>query len=300
MDFSNSPNKISLNAHAKINLFLAITGKRSDGFHEINSVMAKIALFYQLTIEKIDKLDQTICECSNSINLSGIDNIAYIAVSEWRKITGDRSGVRVIIDKKIPVQGGLGGGSSNAVSTLIGLNQLFGQLLSNKEVLCLAQKIGSDCSFFLTCGLASVSGRGENSRDVSFSKSDTVKGSKVLIIQQPIGFSTNLLYRDFSAKKDFSNKSWAEEKIRSWEKGDIPTSDLLYNDFEKVIFEKYLFFKPLFTEMMDLFGLQFNISGSGSCFFCLLDRDIDEFSVIECAKKYLGENLKSWITSISY
>ena len=166
MKAKNAIRQISLPAPAKVNLFLAVTGKRLDGFHEINSVITKIDLCDQVTLEKTEQIDEVQCHCTGSHFLSGKNNLAYQAIVEWRKFTGDRTGMKVTIEKRVPSMAGLGGGSSDAVATLLALNLYHGQPFSNEELLVPAANIGSDCPFFLTDGLAHVTGRGEKIRSI--------------------------------------------------------------------------------------------------------------------------------------
>ena len=300
MEYIQTENKIILSAPAKINLFLAITGKRTDGFHNISSVISKIALSDQVTIEKTFNTDETTCICSNNESLSGKGNLAFQTVLKWREQTSIRSGIKVFIKKNIPLMGGLGGGSSDAIATLIGLNYLFDNLISEKKLMYMSQAIGSDCPFFTSSGLAQVSGRGEIIRNLSADKKKSLNGRKLILIQPPMGFSTEVLYKDFSANEKYSNKNWAEEHISFWEKNEISFEDLLFNDFEKVILKKYLFLNPLFRELRNIFGLNFHISGSGSCFYSFLDESTHEELVKDHAARVLGPNFKFWITQISY
>ena len=122
----------------------------------------------------------------------------------------------------------------------------------------MSQAIGSDCPFFTSSGLAQVSGRGEKIRNLSADKKKSLNGRKLILIQPPMGFSTEVLYKDFSANEKYSNKRQAEEHISFWEKNEISFEDLLFNDFEKVILKKYLFLNPLFRELRNIFGLNFS------------------------------------------
>ena len=145
--------------------------------------------------------------------MSGKGNLAFQTVLKWREQTNIRTGIKVFIKKNIPLMGGLGGGSSDAIATLIGLNYLFDNLISEKKLMNMSQAIGSDCPFFTSSGLAQVSGRGEIIRNLSADKKKSLNGRKLILIQPPMGFSTEVLYKDFSANEKYSNKNWAEEHI---------------------------------------------------------------------------------------
>ena len=298
MGLSNAIEKITVPAPAKINLFLAITGRRSDDFHQIQSVISKIDLSDYVTLEKTDLLDEVTCICMGNDSLSGEQNLACTAVRQWRQVTGDRTGVKVTIQKNIPIMAGLGGGSSDAVSALLGLNSLNGNPLCDSELGNIAQKLGSDCAFFLTNGLAHVTGRGEDVHNFKNKVNVSLNRQRIFIFQPPIGFSTPLLYKRFSEKSSYSEDSWASNRIRSWSKGTIPTIQFLYNDFESVILNKYLFLSTLFKLMEKVHGLSFRVSGSGSCCFCFAENDTDKESVEQLIKESLGDEAGFWETRI--
>ena len=298
MGLSNAIEKITVPAPAKINLFLAITGRRSDDFHQIQSVISKIELSDYVTLEKTDLLDEVTCICMGNDSLSGKQNLACTAVRQWRQVTGDRTGVKVTIQKNIPIMAGLGGGSSDAVSALLGLNSLNGNPLCDSELGNIAQKLGSDCAFFLTNGLVHVTGRGEDVHNFEKKVNVSLNRQRIFIFQPPIGFSTPLLYKRFSEKSSYSEDSWASNRIRSWSKGTIPTIQFLYNDFESVILNKYLFLSPLFKLMEKVHGLSFRVSGSGSCCFCFAESDTDKESVEQLIKESLGDEAGFWETRI--
>jgi 4-diphosphocytidyl-2-C-methyl-D-erythritol kinase len=298
MGLSNAIEKITVPAPAKINLFLAITGRRSDDFHQIQSVISKIDLSDYVTLEKTDLLDEVTCICMGNDSLSGEQNLACTAVRQWRQVTGDRTGVKVTIQKNIPIMAGLGGGSSDAVSALLGLNSLNGNPLCDSELGNIAQKLGSDCAFFLTNGLAHVTGRGEDVHNFENKVNVSLNRQRIFIFQPPIGFSTSLLYERFSKKSLYSEVSWAENRIRNWSKGEISTIQFLHNDFESVILNKYLFLSPLFKVMKNVHGLSFRVSGSGSCCFCFAENDTDKESVEQLIKESLGDEAGFWETRI--
>jgi hypothetical protein len=138
MNRKSANQSISFSAPAKVNLFLAVTGKRLDGFHELISLLAKIDLRDVVTLEKTDRLGEISCKCLGNEELSGDGNLAWKAVEFWREITGEKEGVRVTIQKRIPVMAGLGGGSSDAVATLRGLNSWRGNPLKQEELMKIA------------------------------------------------------------------------------------------------------------------------------------------------------------------
>jgi len=300
MNPKNAISQVSLQAPAKINLFLAITGKREDHYHEVNSILSTIELSDQITLLKTGERDEIICNCKEDTSLSGSNNLAYRAIEEWRKFTGDRTGVKVNITKRIPQMAGLGGGSSDAVATLRALNLIHGEPVGKSGLLGLAEKLGSDCPFFLSNGLGHASGRGEQVLNLSGPRKKELNGQRIFLFQPPLGFSTPLLYEEIAKESSYCDSMWAEESIEKWKNGILPVCKLFYNDFEQVILKKYLFLKPLFNELKKCFGLQFHVSGSGSCCFSFAPEDQCVDSVVNVIKKSLGENSHFWVSRICY
>ena len=125
----------------------------------------------------------------------------------WRKFTGEKNGIRIVINKKFPLEAGLGGGSSDAVAALLGLNAMMKVPLSQKELIYIAAQIGSDCPSFLLSGLCVATGRGEDIRNVASARIREIKGRNLLLFKPPIGFSTRFTYDDLARKKKYSKRN---------------------------------------------------------------------------------------------
>jgi len=286
MKLETSSQRISLSAPAKVNLFLAITGKRSDGFHELVSLMAKVDLCDLITLEKTDRVGEISCDCRGNEQLSGEGNLAWKAVDLWREVTGEQYGVRVTIQKNIPLMAGLGGGSSDAVATLKALNSFRESPLGQEELIGIAARLGSDCPSFLIEGACVATGRGEVVRPVSQEANSRLNGKKVFLFKPPLGFSTAEIYKSV---KGFSSKEEAAGRIHSWEKEGMNLEDCIENDLENPVFEKYLFMNPLFEGLKAEFGLSPVLSGSGSCCFAILPDDCAVEPLTRCIKESWGE-----------
>jgi len=139
---------IILNAPAKVNLFLRVKGKRPDGYHNIETLFEKIALSDKITLEKMETGISVVSD-EPALPLDGT-NLAYQAASAVMERCSIDSGVRIAIEKRIPIGAGLGGGSSNAAAVLRGANDLFAAGLSTDELKELAGRIGADVPFFLS------------------------------------------------------------------------------------------------------------------------------------------------------
>ena len=154
--------KLILPSPAKVNLSLWIKGKRPDGYHEIITVMHTINLFDVISFQPSGKLELYIK--GNKTLPIGRDNLVIKACRLFKEKTGINPKVSINLTKKIPIGAGLGGGSSNAATTLKGLNLIYGKPLSDEELYKIASKLGSDVPFFLKGGLAIAYGRGEKLR----------------------------------------------------------------------------------------------------------------------------------------
>ena len=148
---------ITMRAHAKINLTLEVLGKRDDRYHDVASILQTVSLHDTVTFEDADGI---VFDCDRP-ELITQDNLVMRAGYLLRDTVGISSGVAINLTKKISVAAGLGGGSSDAAATLLGLNRLWGLEMPVTELLPLAAQIGSDVPFFLYGGTARVSGRGE-------------------------------------------------------------------------------------------------------------------------------------------
>ena len=182
---------IVLNAPAKVNLTLKIVGRRADGYHAIESVFFKISDLYDtLSFFRAGEYD-TLLECDTD-EIPNNDNIVITAVNELRKYAGIVKGVRIILNKRIPIQAGLGGGSSDAAATLMGLNKLWQLELSDETLMEIGAKIGSDVPFFISSeNAAIVTGRGE------YVEPFNVENSPEIVIEKTLdGLATKLIYQE--------------------------------------------------------------------------------------------------------
>src|SRR5215471_12047279 len=150
----------------KINLLLNILGRRTDGFHELETVMYPISYFDQLTFAPRTEGIQLTCSDPRLPNDSR--NLVYRAATLFLNTAKVKTGVAINLRKNIPLAAGLGGGSANAATTLLGLNELFGQPLASEKLQALAASLGSDVPFFLQPKPALATGRGEQIQPLEF------------------------------------------------------------------------------------------------------------------------------------
>lgn len=152
---------MTIEAPAKVNLFLEVLNRRPDGYHEINSAFQAVSLFDRLEFTATDKAGITIETSGDFAVPTGNDNLIALSYHLMKRELGFDRGLNVRLQKRIPVAAGLGGGSSDAAAAIMACNTLFDLRLANSDLRLIAAEVGSDVPFFFTRGQALVSGRGE-------------------------------------------------------------------------------------------------------------------------------------------
>ncbi len=190
-------------AYAKINLFLDITGRRQDGYHTLNTVMQQIGLHDLVTV-RVSQGTGICVSCGSPDIPRDERNIAYRAAEVFLRAAGKSAAVNIGIQKKIPAQAGLGGGSADGAAVLSALNQLFGEPLSRQELLEAGASLGADVPFCLCGGTAVCGGIGEKITPVSC-RTDYVIG----VVKPDFSCSTADAYRAYDSapippKADFA------------------------------------------------------------------------------------------------
>lgn len=183
--------RYTIDAPAKINLTLHVLGKREDGFHEIVSLMAPISLADHLVVEVGGSEVQV--EVPGAPGLAGDENLCARAVRAFVRHSGIETGARIVLDKRVPVAAGLGGGSSDAGAVLRCLAQAHELPLDHPDLLAAAAEVGSDVPFFLRGAPAIVRGRGE-----LLEPGPVLPTLWLLVVQPPFGISAGDAYRQLA------------------------------------------------------------------------------------------------------
>jgi 4-diphosphocytidyl-2-C-methyl-D-erythritol kinase len=281
-------------APAKINLSLRILGKRSDGFHEIETVITPISLCDKIDIEKQNRwIDFS---CDDPTLSTGDDNLVVRAAKLFFEQAKIKSGVSIKLEKKIPHGAGLGGGSSDAAATLRALNQLFDAKLSPEELAKLGATIGSDVPFFLSESAAICKGRGEIVKPTKLNTklvdsppgSSTLSGSPVNVARRPPApLSILLLKPEFGVSSAWAYSRWNDSKeitSISYEPQKF-SGHVLVNDLERPVFEKFVFLAQLKTWLLKQGEVAAALmSGSGSTVFAVLRDQANGESLAKRAK----------------
>lgn len=253
----------------KVNLLLNILGRRTDGFHELESVMHPVSICDRLSFERRGQSLELTC---NDSNLPvGPENLVHRAASTFLQAARIQAGVKIHLEKRIPIAAGLGGGSSNAATTLLGLNQLFDAHLTAEKLHGLAAALGSDVPFFLQANPALATGRGENIQPLGFFPG--LREMAWLLIHPGFGVSTAWAYQNLARFPAALNgqPGRAQKLVAMLQTGEVSTAAVeFYNSLEAPVHEKYPLL-ALFQEFLRSHGATATLmSGSGSTTFALL------------------------------
>jgi 4-diphosphocytidyl-2-C-methyl-D-erythritol kinase len=184
--------ELTIAAPAKINLYLKVLGRRPDGYHELESVMQKLVLADQLTLHRL--AEGIALDCSDPALPIGEENLVWRAARLFLDYTGVTGGVRIRLDKLIPVAAGLGGGSSDAAAVLLAMNRLFGAGLSEDQLADLGLRLGADVPFFVRAAPAALArGIGERLTPVT-----GLTSGQLLLVNPGFAVSTRWVYENLA------------------------------------------------------------------------------------------------------
>ncbi|MDR3624332.1 MAG: 4-(cytidine 5'-diphospho)-2-C-methyl-D-erythritol kinase [Chlamydiales bacterium] len=244
---------------AKLNLFLKVVKKRPDGYHELASLFQAVSLgdYIHVSLAEKDSFKVT-GPLSSQIPLDP-SNLVLKALSLFRKKSNISFAVQIMLEKHVPIQAGLGGGSSNAATMLWALNELLGFPVSDHDLITWSQEIGSDTTFFLSQGTAYCTGRGEIIQPLPC----IVSQGPVYIIKPTFGLSTPLVFKALNL-----NELSLEDPVNAYKKF-LDGSSCYFNDLEKPAF----FLEPSLVELkQSLLQSGFShalMTGSGTSFFAI-------------------------------
>jgi 4-diphosphocytidyl-2-C-methyl-D-erythritol kinase len=255
-------------APAKINLFLAITGRRPDGFHELVSAVATLDWGDRL---RAHPAETPSLECKDPAVPTGDENLVIRAAKAYAA-AGGKGSAHFVLKKEIPMGAGLGGGSSDAVSALIALDRISPAPLGLAALRPIAASLGSDCPLFLENGPVVMRGRGELLELLPGGAVSRLRGRRILVFKPGFGIPTAWAYGRLAAMKDYVPAAEAEARLNAWLNDPLaPAEDLLFNSMERAAFPKYVALESLLLRLEGDFGLRPRMSGSGSACFAFLD-----------------------------
>src|SRR5215470_13228356 len=271
-------------APAKINLSLRVVGRRSDGFHEIETYIAPISLCDKIKIEQRSGEQKIAFQCDDPAVPKGEGNLVVSAVNIFFKQTKITGSVSIGLKKNIPHGAGLGGGSSDAASTLLALNELFETNLPREALAKMAQVIGSDVPFFFFQSAAVCKGRGE-----LVSPTRLRERLLVLLLKPAFGVPTQWAYSRWRDSREIPGVSYASQAL---------DGQTFVNDLERPVFEKFVFLAQLKMWLLKQpeVGVAL-MSGSGSTVFAVIRDDADVNRLATRAKVELDPELWTCLCS---
>ncbi len=283
----------SLFAPAKLNLFLAITGRRADGFHDLVSVVCQLDCGDTLRVEPQAAGYALACD-DPAVPVDG-SNLVLKAATAFAARTGWQGGAAFFLEKRTPMGAGLGGGSSDGVAALRGLDRLTGGAHSS-ALPELAAGLGSDCPLFLQTAPVVMRGRGEHVERLADASATRLRGRRVLVFKPAFGIATPWAYAQLvrSAPAGYLPPAEAEARLADWlSRPDAPAEDLLFNNMEPPAFRKFLALPTLLDQLRADFGLHPRMSGSGSACFAFLGSAADAAPIIAAIRAAWGPS--SWV-----
>jgi 4-diphosphocytidyl-2-C-methyl-D-erythritol kinase len=263
-------------APAKINLSLKILGRRNDGFHELDTLIAPISVYDGL---RIDKGRHGIkFRCDDPSVPQGDDNLAVRAAKAFFETTKIEPAISIELKKKIPHGAGLGGGSSDAASVLLALNELFKAKLSREALTEMAEPIGSDVLFFLFQSAALCKGHGEMVSSVKLKRQFSI-----LLLKPAFAVSTAWAYSRWQNSRQIPGIRYVAQEF---------ADQNFVNDLERPVFEKFVFLAQLKMWLLSQSEVgAVLMSGSGSTMFAVIRENADADSVAKRAKGALDPEL---------
>jgi 4-diphosphocytidyl-2-C-methyl-D-erythritol kinase len=285
---------LQIQSPCKVNLLLNILGKRPDGFHELETVMYPLRLFDVLEVEAAASAIQL--TCSEPSLPTDRKNLVYRAAEGFLSEAGIKSGVRIHLDKRIPLAAGLGGGSGNAATTLLALNRLFQNPLSESKLHGIAASLGSDIPFFLQDKPALATGRGEIIAPLE--SAPALGGTAFVVVHPGFGIASSWAYQQLVNFPDAVNgrPGRARELLGTLSGADPgAAAKLFYNSLEAPALHKF----PILSLFQEFFRQEGAIgtlmSGSGSTTFGLVEAGKAE-TLVEGFRRKFGDN--NWIAIV--
>lgn len=255
-----------LPAYAKINLFLRVAGKRADGYHELDTLFLQIDLADELQFESVASSGLTMSCNWNNVPLDE-SNLCFRAYQLMARALGKQVGLRLHLEKHIPMGAGMGGGSSDAAVTLVALNHFMGGHLTERELFEMALQLGSDVPFFLQGGLCHGTGRGE-----ILTALPSLPAIYAVIITPGIELATKLVYQNLKIgltttheNTIFADLNYDVQKFYEQNPGGR-------NDLEPWVLQTFPVLAQIKQKLLEAKAWGACMTGSGSAFFGLFTR----------------------------
>ncbi len=268
LEFMLAPrNQVELTCPAKINLSLAVLGKRQDGFHDLHSVVAQTAFGDDLSVECDPDDQREDSVIIKGADLAGKDSTVWHALRVFRQAAAIRNGTfRINLTKRIPIGAGLGGGSSNATGLFRALQELFPELSGEMDWNGMAEQVGSDCPLFLHPNPVVMEGRGERIKKLDTDLANRIASQSVILFKPAFSTPTGEAYKRLAKGGFYRAMGDVEKDMRAWADG----SEMLparWNDFERLVEDWLPSLAVVLARLRNVHGLDARMSGSGSACF---------------------------------
>lgn len=256
---------------AKINLCLHVLGKRPDGYHDLAMLMQSLDFGDTVEIELTDRCNEVSVLCPGVELPDGQENIAARAARRMLALSNKKVGVKIVIEKKIPVAAGLGGGSSNAATTLMGLNKLLGLHFPKNDLMAEGVKLGADVPFFIFGDRAWATGIGDQLQSVP-----PLPDAWYVLINPGISISTAWAYQNLGL-----TAPGILTKLPRFLTTIDDLATILENDLERVTIKRYPLLAEIKEKLIKLGAKGSLMSGSGSTIFGLFDKEVQALAAAE-------------------
>jgi 4-diphosphocytidyl-2-C-methyl-D-erythritol kinase len=283
-------------AHAKLNLSLAVTGRRADGFHDLVSLVATLALADHLALHPGQPLALTCDDPSLPVD---DDNLVLKAARAYLRHRPDAVVGRFHLAKKIPHGAGLGGGSADAAAALRLLDRAAPSPLGAEKLEAIAAEVGSDCPYFVRGLSAVMRGRGERLEVLPEVARAALVGRRVLVIKPPFGVPTPEAYGLLAKAGVYSPAGEAEAALARWQREPGTDPSRLGNDLEAPVFRKYLALGTARDLLRERHRVEFRMTGSGSACFAFVEESFESGPIFEYLRTLWGAGTWSADTRIS-
>jgi 4-diphosphocytidyl-2-C-methyl-D-erythritol kinase len=253
--------------NCKINIGLNIIGKRADGYHNLETIFYPLQIKDAIEIiESDNESDIIFTAAGNIINVKDDDNLCVKSYRLLKKDFPQLPSIKMHLHKNIPMGAGLGGGSADASAVLLLLNKKFSLHISQEKLIKYASKLGSDCPFFIINKPCFATGRGEILEEINLDLSSY----KIMIVNLGIHVNTRDAFSNLN-QSNFSPIGELQEQIKQ----DITAwRNVIKNDFEKPIFEKYPEIEKIKNTLYENGAIYSAMSGSGSTVFGIFEKEV--------------------------
>lgn len=282
--------RIQLKAYGKINLGLDVLRKRPDGYHDLKMIMQTVGVYDDVIIDRTNNSGEIKVETDTMVLSNGKDNLAYMAAKMLLDEFRIHQGVKIHINKRIPIAGGMAGGSADCAATLKGINAMFDLKLDKRQLMERGVKLGADVPYCILGGTALAEGIGD-----VLSPLPAAPECHVIIAKPPVSVSTAYVYGHIRPEKITKHPD-IDGMVEAILNHDLyQMASLVYNVMEDVTVPEYPVIQEIKEVILKQGALNSIMSGSGPTVFGLFD-DLDKAREAEKVLKEKGLTQQLYLT----